>query len=808
MDFELAFENIKKFSDQIKLQECELFRNEATTRIQLIDKMLIDCLGWDRQYIETEQYFQDEYTDYELGIPQKRLVIEAKREGTYFELPAGFKKEKCALRTICNLSTEFNDAIAQVTKYCNTRGIPIAVVTNGHQYIFFICNRQDGIAPSDGQCLVFPSIDNILSNFNLFWDVLSCAGVNNNKIYDILKGKYIIPAPDKLSQKIVNYPGNKNRNPIAAELQILGGLFLEDIGRIPDSEEEFIKDTYCTSGALSQYSLVSKEILMSRYTKFLKGESSENIESITQKHGLNENFKRDLLTAGITRRPIILIGDVGVGKTMFIKHFIYVEAKNELANEIVMYLDFGTKPAFFMELDKYVIDEIIQQLLNKYNIDIYEKNLVRGIYNLEIERFRRGIYSDYLESDAGKYKEKEIVFLEELIKDSEKHLLKSLNHIVKGRNKQIVIFFDNVDQRPFDFQEKVFLISQSLAETWPVISFISLRPDTFAKSKAKGVLAAYQPRVFTIDPPRVDKVIKKRLDYALNKLKSMGIISNAHSAIRFDLNKLEKYIEMLIQTLEKSTDVIEFIDNMSNGNLRKVIEFIGIFVGSAHVDSTKILDIIDREGSYHLPIHEFLRALIYKDNEYYNPDDSVFINVFDISNNNPKEHFIVLILISIIYKMGKKNLDEGYVEKSEIYRILQKLGYKENEIQNALSLCLEKSLIASPNYDTPASSNYIRILPAGAYMLLKLSCMFTYIDSIIVDTPIINSEFRGNIHNALTIDDRLIRAEIFLNYLKQSWNGLCNDYLDWEDYSQESFRQIEDIKFRIQRRQQGFHEKI
>jgi GTPase SAR1 family protein len=476
---------------------------------------------------------------------------------------------------------------------------------------------------------------------------------------------------------------------------------------------------------------------MSRYTKFLEGELNEKIESVTQKHGLNENFKRDVLTAGITRRPIILIGDVGVGKTMFIKHFIYVEARNELANEIVIYLDFGTRPAFFMDLDKYVIDEIIQQLFDKYNIDIYEKKFVRGIYNLEIERFRRGIYSDYIENNIGQYNEKEIAFLEELIKDSEKHLLKSLNHIVKGRNKQIVVFLDNVDQRPFDFQEKVFLISHSLAETWPVVSFVSLRPDTFTKSKATGVLAAYQPRVFTIDPPRVDKVTKKRLDYALNKLKSMGIISDAHSAIRFDLDKLEKYIEMLIRALEKTSDIIEFIDNMSNGNLRKVIEYIGIFVGSAHVDSTKIFDIIDREGSYQLPIHEFLRALIYKDNEYYNPDDSVFINVFDISSNDPKEHFVILIVLSIIYKTGKKNLNEGYVEKSEIYNVLQKLGYKENEIQNALSLCLKESLIASPSYDAPTSSSYMRILPAGAYVLLKLSCMFTYVDAIIVDTPII-----------------------------------------------------------------------
>ena len=70
------------------------------------------------------------------------------------------------------------------------------------------------------------------------------------------------PPPQKLASLILDYPGSKNRNPVAAELQILGGLILEDIANLPDYEEDFVRETYCESGALSQYALVSKEILI------------------------------------------------------------------------------------------------------------------------------------------------------------------------------------------------------------------------------------------------------------------------------------------------------------------------------------------------------------------------------------------------------------------------------------------------------------------------------------------------------------------------------------------------------------------
>jgi hypothetical protein len=70
-------------------------------------------------------------------------------------------------------------------------------------------------------------------HFKQLWNALSQKGLSENYILTYLTEKSEVPPPEKLSTKILNFPGYKNRNPVAAELQILGGLFLEDIARMP-----------------------------------------------------------------------------------------------------------------------------------------------------------------------------------------------------------------------------------------------------------------------------------------------------------------------------------------------------------------------------------------------------------------------------------------------------------------------------------------------------------------------------------------------------------------------------------------------
>jgi hypothetical protein len=115
-------------------------------------------------------------------------------------------------------------------------------------------------------------------------------------------------------------------------------------------------------------------------------------------------------------------------------------------------------------------------LLGKYEIDVYERNFVRGVYHSDLARFEKGIYSDLREVDPSEFKRQELTMLKEKTHDTEAHLRASLDHATKAQQRQVVIFLDNVDQRPIQFQDQAFLMAQSFAQTWPGTVFVALRP--------------------------------------------------------------------------------------------------------------------------------------------------------------------------------------------------------------------------------------------------------------------------------------------------------------------------------------------
>ena len=70
--------------------------------------------------------------------------------------------------------------------------------------------------------------------------------------------------------------------------------------------------------------------------------------------------------------------------------------------------------------------------------------------------------------------------------------------------------------------------------------------------------------------------------------------------------------------------------------------------------------------------------------------------------------------------------------------------------------------------------------------------MESYVDAMIVDTPILKSEFREQLHQVKYLEERLTRAQLFIEYLDQSWreNSLNNDIFNWEEISEQIKREI------------------
>ena len=301
-------------------------------------------------------------------------------------------------------------------------------------------------------------------------------------------------------------------------------------------------------------------------------------------------------------------------------------------------------------------------------------------------------------------------------------------------------------------------------------------------------------------PPRVDRVIKKRLDYALEQLKAFGKLPTFPKGVTLNYEKLENYIYMIAEAFTNSEEIISFVDNMSNGNLRKALDFIVSFVGSGHVDSDKIFRIIHENNQYTLPLHEFIRAVIYRDNEHFEPIEAQVINVYDITTNDQREHFLTSLLISFIERTGVIGGNEGFVAAQEVYNYLQEKRYSERQIQATIERAVKKGLIASPDVLPKKPEDRFRVLSSGVYTTKKLANMFTYIDAVIVDTPIIIPEFRVQIQPVKTIEERLDRALIFTSYLDQCWDDSLSGVYEWPLHAISLRGEITSIRSKVNQR--------
>jgi hypothetical protein len=426
-------------------EEGESTRNEATTRLHLIDELLIGVLGWPKNQVVAEESHGGAFADYSLGRPATRLIVEAKREGTYFELPVGVGPGSVSLKTLFETSTEIEAAIRQVRTYCQDRGVPLAAVCNGHQVIAFLASRQ-AAPPLSGRALVFDSLVAMEAEFPLMWNNLSRFGVEALTIHRTLGDSEVATPPAKLAARIPDYPGYWRRNRIQTELKILGDLVLQDIATAPELEDDFLRECYSTSNTLSEYALVSKEILEARYSALTSVESEADLAAARTPSGLSGELTTDLVAASLGRRPLILLGDVGVGKSMFIRHFVKIDAREVMSRSIVLTINFGGEPAFADDLNDFVMDRFVEQL-REYDVDVEADKFVRNVYKSELKSFEEGVHKKLRKSNPSEFDLKEIQLLEKKLSTRDRHLQASLRFASRTMKRQIVVFLDNIDQQ-------------------------------------------------------------------------------------------------------------------------------------------------------------------------------------------------------------------------------------------------------------------------------------------------------------------------------------------------------------------------
>ncbi len=783
-------------------------RNEAITRLAFINDF-ISCLGWDvtkdcvAEDLIQEDVHSKQYADYVLMCPQRSLVIEAKREGNLFELPVGKGKREYKLKNLCDDVEHLKEAIVQVTKYAQDRGIPLVAVSNGHQLVAFVAIRMDGVAPKDGKALVFKSLDHMVEDFARLWNALSKESVQQQLLYKTLTGKNAKPMPTKLAKLLHRYPDVKKRDVYQANLQILSELIIEDLASAKSLETEFLTECYCQSGALSQYALISREILKARYAALFdvaEGAKPPVVQAAKNKKGVSS----ELLAESLSRRPILLVGDVGAGKTEFIRYLIKVSAVDEFKKAISLYIDLGSKAIITKSVAEAVLDLLPEEIEANCQVNIEDNAFVSSVYYLDLAHFdKKSIYAQLQGVNDTLFVEKRIDFLSAKIADKKGHLKRSLDYISKNQSKQVIVFIDNVDQRDYDVQQAAFLVAQEMAANWSVTVYIALRPESYNRSLNEGALSGYHPKAFSIAPPRIDEVIVKRLKFA--RKMTTGKIKIPALSPGIDLGTFDTALRAFIETIERNSEIPECIDNISGGNVRKALDFILDFFGSGHVELQRIVDSYMKGIQINISLREFMRAIIYGDAKFYDPDKSPIANIFDVVTLDRKEHFLVPLMIASLELIASRITtgDIGFVPTIQIYDTLQSMGFSPFQIEAAIRRSVKSRLLEVPGrtplLEKSPIPELVRITSVAAYHTKRLPMYFEYLDAVVIDTPIVDFDFSLTILNVEDLDQKLVRVKRFLSYLNDSFVELINhrNIYDWPTLSAEALKRVDSIVQRI-----------
>lgn len=738
---DIGYENFlrlyKEYSDK------EEFFNEADTRAKIIDLLLKDCLGWKENFITRENPNDSGYTDYELSINKiPVLVIEAKKSGEYFEIAKTLHGRTYKIAGSISTSKNLYKAFNQVRTYCNDIGCKYAAVSNGHQLASFSAITI-GKSWKEGVCVVYKSFDDIKDNFTQFWNTFSFDAIRTGLLRNVLEGKRRELNFKKIISEIHNPDQSWARNELYIYIRPICDFVFSEL--LDETRTEVLKECYVydessipLSDEIENYFVDKLPHFAEKY-KIAQIYQTEVKAGAFQKQFMTKSYETYDKTKGSL---IVLLGGVGVGKSTFLHRFFRIILANH-ENLLWFYIDFRGAPLREIEIEEFIFNKIEEYWHTKY-----EPKLREILDNI-------GFSVD---------------------KTNLKEFYKKLFNLLRNLKFSVAIIIDNVDQHDINLQEKIFLCGHHLTDTLRTVTIVALREETFMASTRAGVFDAFHIHKFHISSPNFLGMIFKRIDFSIKLLRRKEISKIFTSISKEAKQELIKYFSIIKTSLymknEQSKKIVKFIDSVSVGNMRDALRMFNNFIVSGNTNIKEIFSKYEKSGGYQLAYHQFIKSIILGEYRYYIQERSQLMNVFDFDPSLTDSHFHILrILKCLLERSNKKSpIGRGYVLIDDLLREGEMVSISQDVIKDSLLRASTYNLVEYDNQSRVDIENaaYVKITPAGSYYLQNLVHEFTYLDCVLIDTPISNESLLTTLRNVIHSTDliqRLDRTQSFLEYL-------------------------------------------
>lgn len=470
---------------------------------------------------------------------------------------------------------------------------------------------------------------------------------------------------------------------------------------------------------------------------------------------------------------MLLIGNVGSGKTTFIRYFkkkFLEEKEPELSKKCDwVFLNMNSAPINHSEIYEWVKLEIIEQFKsNHQEVDFSSIKTIKNIFRKEVYDFDNGL-GCLLKNDETQYNLKLYDLLFSKLNDKSTLLKHMIRYLKETEGSLPIIVLDNCDKRNKDEQLLMFQVAEWLRITFKCLVILPMRDSTYDQYQNEPPLdTVVKDLVFRIDPPDLLKVLQARLNYIVRNTRQDAKTFVLDNGLSVEVNYLEliEYFKCILMAIRQNSMTLNIFYRLSDRNTRYGIQLFEDFCKSGHINSGDFLMMRTAGKEYILPSYKFLNALLRKNRKYYNGEESNFINLFGSDYNDDFPDPFVRIDI-LKWLQAKSNQVEKNKEKlfvvSEIIRDLQLIGHKDTIIHRELNYMVKKGLVICETLLLTADEeDRVKITLSGRLHLSLLSNM-TYIAACAENINFRKTEVMIRISRRLDTSKYLSKISAYLN---------------------------------------------
>lgn len=702
------FDGLKPEIDRLRPQ----IQTEADTRLQVIDRILIEVLGWNREDILVEPHVQGDYVDYLLRSNQRNcFVVEAKRPGT-------------PLLDVAKLQAEFYkaggaalhpalDGLEQAQRYCSKTGVLFSALTTGLQWLGFWAVRIDGRPPLDGKAIAFPSLEAIGERFALFYELFSKDGIKTGLYRVRIEAEEGFQA--RRAEELESVVQDKDvrlmrQSPLGADLeQVFNGFFGAMSG---DGDAEMLAECFVESKESREADVTLSKIadnLLSRIdvVNSAKGEELEREirRAVESKHG----------------EFVLIIGNKGAGKSTFIDRFFRLVLDKHLLDRcVVLRIDLADSTGELATLVPWLVNHLKTALENQLfhgKSPSYEE--LQGVFMSEYDRWRHGERKPLYERNRNEFKEKFGDWIATLIdSDPERYVRALLKDVVSARRRMPCIIFDNTDHFPPKFQEAVFQFAQSLHRD--VFSFMvcPITDRTVWQLSKAGPFQSYNSRALYLPVPSTKDVLAKRITFVQRKAKGGRGEYFLSKGIRLAIPDVGAFATCVENVFINEDYIGRTVGWLSNHDIRRGLRIANRIITSPVLAVDELVKSVLLSTPRTPRRREIQRALLLGTRTYFTQAENDYIlNLFAVEPDSIRSPLLRLSVIRLLVDRAADTSrpEESYVDIGLILNYFESAAISPESLRRDLEELLKYRLVEpyDPTDERTHDEQRLRVTHSG-----------------------------------------------------------------------------------------------